>query len=111
MGRTNPTFRRVLGTIEDSWESYRRALRRRDQQYFDALFEYANQYADAAGYLNRDTPMLAVLFSIALGQEKRRQELEEQVVELREQEAKLAERVAELERRVAELEATGGDDA
>ncbi|MFD1589437.1 hypothetical protein ACFR9U_20875 [Halorientalis brevis] len=91
MGRTNPTFRGVLQSIEERWQAYRRALRHGDKEYFDDLFEYARAHADAAGYLNRESPLLPVLFSMSLGQEKRRQELEA--------------RVADLEARVATLEA------
>ncbi|WP_158059578.1 hypothetical protein [Halorussus halophilus] len=76
MGRTNPTFRDVLRTVHNDWEDYRRALRRPDQQRFDRLFEDARQYADAGGYLNYQNPMTVVLFSIALAQEKRIEDLE-----------------------------------
>ncbi|WP_336003398.1 hypothetical protein [Halorientalis halophila] len=100
MGRTNPTFRRQLDGIEERWGDYRRALRRRDQEHFDALFEYAREHADAAGYLNRDRPLPSILFSVALGQERRRRELEAQVEDL-------SKRVDALSRRVEELEARG----
>lgn len=78
MGRTNPTFRLLLRGIEDRWQAYRRALRRPDQQHFDRLFEHAAAHADAAGYLNYDDPMVPVLVSIVLEQEKRIEKLEEQ---------------------------------
>lgn len=97
MGRTNPTFRRVLQSVEDRWQAYRRALRYEEQSYFDQLFEYAYESADAAGYLNRDTPMIPILFSIILGQEQRRQELEDRVIAL--------------ENRVEELESESDDGA
>lgn len=76
MGRTNPTFRDVLQTIENDWADYRRALRRPDQQRFDRLFEDARQFADAGGYLNPQNPMSTVLFSICLAQEQRIEDLE-----------------------------------
>ncbi|USZ67386.1 hypothetical protein NGM10_11685 [Halorussus salilacus] len=76
MGRTNPTFRDVLRSLRDSWEDYRRALRRPDQDRFDRLFEDARQYADAGGYLNHQNPMVVVLFSISLAQQKRIEDLE-----------------------------------
>lgn len=76
MGRTNPTFRDVLRSLRDSWEDYRRALRRPDQDRFDQLFEDARQYADAGGYLNHQNPMVVVLFSICLAQQKRIEDLE-----------------------------------
>ncbi|MDS0261539.1 hypothetical protein NDI56_19235 [Haloarcula sp. S1CR25-12] len=71
MGRTNPTFRDALGAIEDRWQTYRRALRRRDQPRFDRLFAYARAHADAAGLLNHGTPLLPTLLSVALEQERR----------------------------------------
>lgn len=76
MGRTNPTFRDVLTSLEDSWQDYRRALRRPDQDRFDQLWEGARQYADAGGYLNHQNPMIVVLFSMVLAQERRIQDLE-----------------------------------
>lgn len=76
MGRTNPTFRDVLRSLEDNWQDYRRALRRPDQDRFDQLWEDARQYADAAGYLNHQNPMVVVLFSIVLAHERRIQDLE-----------------------------------
>jgi len=76
MGRTNPTYRDVLRAVRDDWSDYRRALRRPDQDRFDRLFEDARRYADAGGYLNAQNPMAVVLFSIALAQEQRIEDLE-----------------------------------
>ncbi|WP_137283903.1 hypothetical protein [Halorussus salinisoli] len=76
MGRTNPTFRDVLRSLEDSWQDYRRALRRPDQDRFDRLWEDARRYADAGGYLNHQSPMVVVLFSMVLAHEKRIEDLE-----------------------------------
>lgn len=79
MGRTNPTFRNVLRSLEDEWDPYRRALRYRDQQHFDQLLTYAREHADAGGQLNHAEPMYPVLVSIALEQEIRLAELQERV--------------------------------
>ncbi|UPW02233.1 hypothetical protein M0R88_09090 [Halorussus gelatinilyticus] len=76
MGRTNPTFRDLLTSLEDDWQDYRRALRRPDQDRFDRLWEDARQHADAGGYLNHQNPMVVVLFSMLLAQEKRIEDLE-----------------------------------
>jgi hypothetical protein len=62
--------------LEENWQNYRRALRRPDQDRFDKLWEDARQYADAAGHLNHQNPMVVVLFSMVLAQEKRLQDLE-----------------------------------
>ena len=76
MGRTNPTYRDVLRSLEDNWQDYRRALRRPDQDRFDRLWEDARQYADAGGYLNHPDPMVVALVSMILAQERRLQDLE-----------------------------------
>ncbi|MDL0127627.1 hypothetical protein [Halobacterium salinarum] len=70
MGRTNPTYRDTLRHMEDNWQPYRRALRRRDQDRFDALWGAARGYADAAGYLSHSDPSIAMLFSICLAQQR-----------------------------------------
>ena len=76
MGRTNPTYRDVLRSLEDNWQDYRRALRRPDQDRFDRLFEDARQHADAGGYLNHPDTMLVALFSMLLAHERRIEDLE-----------------------------------
>lgn len=79
MGRTNPTFRDLLRAVEDQWQPYRRALRYEDQERFDQLLTHARTYSDAAGNLNHQSPIIPVLVSIALAQERRIDELERQL--------------------------------
>ena len=64
MGRTNPTYRDALRAIEERWQDFRRALRRRDQPQFDQLFAYAREHADASGLLNHQNPLLPALLSM-----------------------------------------------
>lgn len=78
MGRTNPTYRDLLRNEEERWNDYRRVLRREDQAHFERLFSYARDHADAAGHLNHEDRMAAFWMSIALEQEKRISDLEEQ---------------------------------
>lgn len=82
MGRTNPTYRDQLGTIEEEWNPYRRVLRRQDKSHFDQLFVYARDHADAAGNLNPADPLAPVWMAIALEQERRIAELESRVESL-----------------------------
>jgi len=84
MGRTNPTYRDALRAIEERWQDFRRALRRRDQPRFDQLFAYAREHADASGLLNHQNPLLPALLSIDLEQERRLDKHEEQLEELKE---------------------------
>ena len=71
MGRTNLTFRDTARRLESEWGDYRRALRHRDQEHFDRLWEHVAATADAAGYHNRARNMDLVLVSIVLAQERR----------------------------------------
>lgn len=82
VGRTNPTYRDHLSATEDDWRDVRRALRRRHQDDFDRLFEYARRYADAAGYRNRADPTEALLLSMLLGLEAERRRLAARVAAL-----------------------------
>jgi hypothetical protein len=81
MGRTNPTFRDVVRTLEDRWQPFRRALRYEDQERFDRLLTHARNHADAAGNLNHQSPVIPVLVAIAVAQERRLDELEARVEE------------------------------
>jgi hypothetical protein len=76
VGRTNPTFRDVLGAVEERWQPFRRALRYEDRDRFDRLLTHVRTHADAAGNLNHRTPVVPVLLAVALAQERRLDELE-----------------------------------
>jgi hypothetical protein len=79
LGRTNPTYRDTLGTLETRWADFRRALRYDDQRRFDRLFEHARAHADAASYLNHQLVELPLILSIAVEQQKQIDALEERV--------------------------------
>ncbi len=78
MGRTNPTYRDAVDRLEDDWQPFRRALRRRYTSDFDRLFDHARMYADAGGYLNSHDPVQVVLLSVLLAHEHQLQQLREQ---------------------------------
>jgi hypothetical protein len=70
MGRTLATFAQLVQQEIDSWSRYRRALRREDQQAFDALFAAARHHAPAGAYLARETPFEVMLLSMLIEQQK-----------------------------------------
>ncbi|WP_129116070.1 hypothetical protein [Halegenticoccus tardaugens] len=82
MGRTNPTYRDTIRSLEHEWAAYRRGLRREDQQRFDQLFEYIRAHADASGYLNHTNPFYPAMMSIALAHERRLDTLERRLEQL-----------------------------
>jgi hypothetical protein len=79
MGRTNPTYRDHLGSVEADWQSFRRGLRAEYRADFDRLFDRARSHADAAGYHNSSDPELALLLSILLAHEHELARLAEEV--------------------------------
>lgn len=79
MGRTNPTFRDRLRRCRQDWQPFRRGLRAGHKPAFDALFDDAEAYADAAGYQNAREPMHAVLIAMLLAQKRKLRALEERV--------------------------------
>jgi hypothetical protein len=79
MGRTLITFTQLVQQELDSWRRYRRALRREDQQAFDALFAAARHQAPAGAYLARDTPFEAMLLSMLIEQHKHVMALQQKV--------------------------------
>ena len=81
MGRTNPTYRDAVDRLEDDWQPFRRALRRRHTEDFDRLFDHARTFADAGGYLNRYDPTEVVLLSMLLAHEHELRQLREQLPE------------------------------
>ncbi len=75
MGRTNPTFRNRIQSIEQEWKPFRRGLRKHEQAYFDLCFSHAYARADAAGYQNPIDPWPALLLSIVIEQQRQIEEL------------------------------------
>ncbi len=104
MGRTNATYRDLLRALQERWETYRRGLRREDQAHFDQLFTHARNYADASGLQNHEDPVVPVLFSIALAQEKHLAALEKRVERLEGRLERLQEPSETLADRVESLE-------
>lgn len=89
MGRTRGTFRIMLEKFANDWQTFRRALRRENQPYFDAIIEKAERFAGPAGNQNPAHPIHGILISIVLAQEAERQEIETEVRNLQEQVEKL----------------------
>lgn len=82
MGRTLVTFTQLVQQEIDSWRRYRRALRREDQEAFDALFAAARHHAPAGAYLARETPFEVMLFSMLIEQHKQVLMLQQKVATL-----------------------------
>ena len=70
MGRTVLPFNQVLEQEFAGWAKFRRALRKEDQEAFDALFGAAKYHVAAASYASRLNPLEAILLSILIEHQK-----------------------------------------
>ncbi len=92
MGRTVLPFTQELYREEESWKSFRRALRREDRELFDELFAAARYHTPACTCSGRAVPFEAILMSILIEERRTARELSRRVEEL-------ARRLAEAESR------------
>ncbi|MDD5629691.1 MAG: hypothetical protein PHU21_11540 [Elusimicrobia bacterium] len=76
MGRTLPTITMTLASEEEAWKLFRRALRKEDQEAFDALWRAARRHAAPAAMAGRAVPMDAVLMAMLTALERQVLDLE-----------------------------------
>ncbi len=82
MGRTVAPFSQVLEAEFESWNKFRRALRREDQEAFDGLFAAAKYHVAAMVYASRATPLEAILMGILVEHQKAIAQLKGRIREL-----------------------------
>jgi hypothetical protein len=70
MGRTVLPFNQVLEQEFARWAKFRRALRKEDQEAFDALFGAAKYHVAAASYASRLNPLEAIFLSVLIEHQK-----------------------------------------
>lgn len=79
MGRTLATANQLILDEQQSFNDFRRALRRLDQAHFDTLFALAKKHTAAISQASHALPFEAVLLAMLLEQEKRIARLETQL--------------------------------
>ena len=63
MGKTCPTYRMLLEDEIRSWETFRRALRKEDQEAFDRLMDMVRSHASASSNAARLNPFEAMVMA------------------------------------------------
>jgi hypothetical protein len=76
VGRNNESFTLVIDRHRVTWNKFRRALRREDQEVFDDLWRAPKIHLAAGAYIAHDTPLETILMSMLLEQHKRIREME-----------------------------------
>jgi hypothetical protein len=83
MGRTVPTFTNLIDAELASWSKFRRGLRKDDQEIFDEIFRAAKLHLAENFYAMRAIPFESIMMSIAVEQQKKIRQLEEEIKKLR----------------------------
>jgi hypothetical protein len=83
MGRTVLPFSQVIRAEMERLKKFRRVLRKEDQEIFDRLFDFAQMQVQTGVYASFSEPMVPILLSILLEQEKRLLALESRLCEHR----------------------------
>jgi hypothetical protein len=78
MGRTLPTATQSLEMEKDSWASFRRALRREDQEAFDDLWRWARRHTAPASMAGRPVPFESAVMSMLVELARRLAALEKE---------------------------------
>lgn len=81
MGRTLPTFTNLVDQEAARWAKFRRALRREDQEAFDALMAAARTHAAAGAYASDALPFETMLMAVLVAQQRRLDALARKVSE------------------------------
>jgi hypothetical protein len=76
MGRTLSTIVQSLQAEEAAWRHFRRALRKEDQEAFDALWRFARYHAAPAAMAGRPMPFEAALMAMLVAVERQLLEAE-----------------------------------
>lgn len=69
---------RTLQAEQEAWKLFRRALRREDQEAFDALWRFARYHAAPASMASRPMPFEAALMAMLVAMERQLLELEKE---------------------------------
>lgn len=67
---------RTLQAEQEAWKLFRRALRKEDQEAFDALWRFARYHAAPASMASRPMPFEAALMAMLVAMERQLLELE-----------------------------------
>ncbi len=71
-----PTIVQTFQAEEEAWKHFRRALRKEDQEAFDALWRFARFHAAPASMASRPMPFEAAVMAMLVTMERHILELE-----------------------------------
>ena len=83
MGRTVPSYRQALEAEISRWEGFRRALRGKDIEAFEALIKACREYASAGGNASRPILSEAMFMCILLSLQRQLMDVREKLESLK----------------------------
>lgn len=79
MGKTNPTYRDEIERFETEYADFRRILRRKRQEHFDAVFRQMRDVGHGGQAMGPVDAREAMLLSVLITQEERIATLEDEL--------------------------------
>ncbi|MFQ5597697.1 MAG: hypothetical protein ACE5GK_06565 [Nitrospiria bacterium] len=89
VGRTLATFTRLIAQEVSAWTTFRRALRREDQEILDTLFQAAKYHVAAGSYASKASPFEAMVVAMLIEAYKCNRQLEKRVALLEKEKNKV----------------------
>ncbi len=84
MGKTVPTYKKLLEEEIKRWKEFREALRKEEREIFDRLMESCEKYSSAGRQAKRPDPFETMVISLLLDQRKDIDSLREELDRVRE---------------------------
>lgn len=82
MGRTLPTFTRLIQQEKAAWKEYRDALPEEDRQYLDAFFRAAKYHVAPGSYASKSSPLETMMVAMLIETYKKNDLLQARVSRL-----------------------------
>ena len=82
MGRTVPSYRQALEAEIGRWEGFKKALRGKDVEAFEALMKACREYASAGGNASRPILSEAMFMCILLSLQRQLMDVKEKLESL-----------------------------
>ncbi len=82
MGRTVPTFRKIIKRAKKRWKEFRKALRKSEKKAFDKMIEHCRNHTSASSQVKDPEPFRSMLISILLEHQKEIDSIEKKIDEI-----------------------------
>lgn len=82
LGRTVPTFRKVLKEEKKKWRKFKNSLKEEERKAFEILIEDCERHVSASSQVKSPNPFREMIMSILIEQQKEIKSIKEKIEEL-----------------------------